>query len=93
MPSLSRTSVRRRREAMSQRLSDAGFSVLETDADFVAIEIGAAADHAKRLQRSHTRVADGVEFGLPRLLRLGARGASECALLLRDLQEGCASIR
>ena len=85
--------VRRQREAMSQRLSVAGFSVLDTDADFVAIEIGAAADHAKRLRCSHTRVADGAEFGLPRLLRLGARGASECALLLRDLQEGCASIR
>ena len=80
--------VRRQREAMSQRLSVAGFSVLDADADFVAIEIDAAADHAQRLRRSHARVADGADFGLPRLLRLGARGAAQSAILLRTLQEG-----
>ncbi len=77
--------VRRRRDSLARSLVAAGFDVLPSAADGVAVVVDDAAALAARLRSAGHAAVDGSAAGLPRLLRLAVRGPRETAALASAL--------
>ncbi len=72
---------------LESTLRGLGLRVLPSAANFMLVEVGNGVEVRTGLLRRGFGVRDCTSFGLPRYIRIGARGISECQELVKALKE------
>jgi histidinol-phosphate aminotransferase len=82
-----RAVVRASRTLLTRGLSELGYSVWRSAANFVLVDVGDAAAFRKKLLPHGLVVRDCTSFGLPSCVRIACRSAKECERLLSVVAE------
>ncbi len=76
-----RRAVSEAKEFLSTKLTDMGFSVPPSTANFLLVKVGDAASWRDKLMLQGLVVRDCTSFGLPEYIRLGIRSLPDCQRL------------
>ena len=84
-----RDAVNRSKQLLVDRLTDSGYTVLPSAANFLLVEVGNGTMMREQLLRHGLVVRDCGSFGLPQCIRIGIRAESDC----QRLAEAMAGLR
>lgn len=82
-----RQTVERSKAYLVRELRRLSLDPLDSEANFLLVEVGDAAALRLRLLRAGVAVRDCASFGLPRHIRIGVRRIGECRRLVAALSE------
>jgi histidinol-phosphate aminotransferase len=82
-----RAAVNRSKEFLTEELTDLGFIVLPSTANFLLVQVGNAAAMRDKLMRRGLFVRDCASFGLPDCIRIGIRPLPDCERLAEAMEE------
>lgn len=79
--------VAQAREYLTDRLTDLGFTVFPSAANFLLVQVGDGAAWRERLMRRGLFVRDCASFGLPDCIRVGVRSLLDCQRLVQGVAD------
>ena len=82
-----REEVDRCKKYVTRELSELGFTVRPSTANFLLVEVGDGAEWRDRLMRRGLFVRDCASFGLDDCIRIGIRPLADCQRLVAAIQE------
>lgn len=83
-----RDAARKAKRYITAELEALGLECVPSDANFILVKVGDAADLRYRLLvRHHIGVRDCASFGLPEYIRIGMRTTQECERLVAALRQ------
>lgn len=83
-----RDAARKAKRYITAELTALGLECVPSDANFILVKVGDAADLRHRLlTRHHIGVRDCASFGLPEYIRIGMRTTQECERLVAALRQ------
>ena len=82
-----RRAVTEAKDYLSARLTELGFLVPPSSANFLLVHVGDAASWRDKLMRRGLFVRDCASFGLPQYIRVGVRSVPDCQRLADTMSE------
>ena len=82
-----RQAVAEAKDYLSGRLTDMGFSVSPSAANFLLVQVGDGAAWRNKLMQRGLFVRDCASFGLPEYIRIGVRSLPDCQRLIQSMAE------
>ena len=82
-----REAVQRSKQMLTDRLTESGYGVLPSPANFLLVEAGDGRMMRERLLRRGLVVRDCASFGLPAHIRIGIRPEADCLRLAEAMGE------
>ena len=88
-----RQAVFQAKDYLVRELAALGFAVLPSEANFLLVEVGDAADWRAKLLTKGIVVRDCASFGLPQYIRVGIRRLPDCQRLVESMRDLLAAVK
>ena len=88
-----RQAVFQAKDYLVRELAALGFDVLPSEANFLLVEVGDAADWRAKLLTKGIVVRDCASFGLPQYIRVGIRRLPDCQKLAESMRDLLATVK